>query len=356
MKIIIIGGGITGLYIGYMLNRYNIDFDIYERSSKIGGKLLNKKIFDKKIEYQIYPHHTHMINLLKELNINYKLDQKPISMINFYKKLFEKIKHIFDKYPIQNISVNDFAKKHLTNDEYMKFISYIADRKLDQMEISDYIKYNHDNLLKMNQSKYIININNELIEKLYLNIHNNVYVGHNVQQISYMPITNNYILTINDKFINADKIIMTSNMNIRLIIPNIIKSQFAKIESFNQLRIYYQYANDKDILSLDYICKDDDLLYESIIKNKKSTIKLLNAFLQSKYKISKYAYLDWKSAFHINKFKIKTDFYNKYGIILAIHPYANSLEGSCICAKKTFDIVQNNIYSKRSEFLYNIKI
>jgi hypothetical protein len=123
-----------------------------------------------------------------------------------------------------------------------------------------------------------------------------------------MPITNNYILTINDKFINADKVIMTTNMGIRLIIPHIIQSQFSKIISFNHLKIYYQYA-DNNTSSLDYISNDDDKLYKSVINEKKLAINLLNAYI-NKNKISKYEYQNWRNAYHINKFKIKTNFYN----------------------------------------------
>lgn len=352
MKIIIIGGGITGLYIGYMLNKYNIDFDIYERSSMIGGKLVNKKIFDKKVEYQIYHHHMHMINLLKELNIDYKIVNK-VNDIKFDTKLFEKIKQIFDKNPVKNITVDTFMKNNLSESEYNLFISYISDLKLNQMEISNYIKYNHDNILLINRSKETILINHDIIDKLSLNIRNNIYINYNVQQIAYMPITNNYILTVNDKFINADKVILTSNMGIHLIIPPIIQKQFLKIESFNYLKIYYQ-SPDKKISTLDYITKDQDILYESIIQNKETAINILNAYLNNKDKILKYTYQNWKNAYHINKYTIETNFYNKYNMILAIHPYSNSLEGSCVCAKDTFDIIQNEIYSKRSEYLFKI--
>ena len=339
MKIVIIGGGITGLYIGYMLKKHNIDFDIYERSNIIGGKIINNTVFDKEIKYQIYPHHTHMINLLKELNINYEINTIE-KTIKFNKKLFKKIKHAYKKNPIINISVSDFVKKHLTENEYKLFISYIIDRKLDLMEISDYMKFNHDDILKINRSKHQININYSLIEKLNLFIHNHIKINHNVQQISYMPITRNYLLLIDDKLINADKVILTTNMNIHLILPQLIQSQFTKIDSFNHLKIYYQ-SDDNNLSSIDYITNNNDILYESIILNKKSTINLLNKFFNNKIKISKYTYHDWKNAYHINKYTIETDFYIKYGMILAIHPYLNSLEGSCICAIKTFDIIQN---------------
>ena len=57
MKIIIIGGGITGLYIGYMFKKYNIDFDIYERNNIIGGKITNQKITNHKIANQTPVNH-----------------------------------------------------------------------------------------------------------------------------------------------------------------------------------------------------------------------------------------------------------------------------------------------------------
>ena len=322
MKIIIIGGGITGLYIGHMLKKNNIDFDIYECSSNIGGKIIKKNNFDKKVKYQLYPHHQNIINLMKELNIEINLIPKIDNKIIFDNKLFDKIKSIYTKKPINDILVDTFIKNNLTTAEYDIFSSYIRDLKLDQMEISDYMTYNHDDLLLINQSSQMIEIDYSIIEKLSANIKNNIYINHTVQNITYMPITNNYILSINDIFINANKLILTTNMNIQLRIPPIIQSQFKFIKSYNLLKI----CTPKKSY--------DDIDYPIIIKTK----------------LAKYSY---KNAYNINQKRIQINFYKKYNLILAIHPFQNSLEGSCICAINVINIIKKEIYSKRSEYLFN---
>ena len=335
MKIIIVGGGITGLYLGYLFKKHNIDFNIYERADIVGGKISNKKISNNLIKYQIYPHYKNMINLLNELDVNYKLSKNILPKKDLDVNLFNKIKTIYSKNPIKNISVDTFLKEKLSQTEYTLFLSYITDLKLDKMDISDYFKYNHDNILLTNQSTTYINIDYNIITKLSQSIQDYIYLNHNVQEITYMPLTNNYVLKINDIYINADVLILTTNMNIKLKIPPIIQSQFNKIKSYNVLQI---------------ISKNNNNLYKLVISND----KLASSLIKQKFNIDKYSYINWQNAYHINQSKIKTNFYSEYKLILAIHPYLYNLEGSCICAINTFNIIQKNIY-KKLDYLYTYK-
>jgi hypothetical protein len=294
MKIIIIGGGITGLYIGYMLKEMNIDFTIYEQNCYVGGKMNDTSL------YKIYPHFTNMIKLLKNFDTPIILKyNNPI--LKFDSKLFKKIKTLYLKLSPTNISVDEFIKKYLTTSEYNLFLSYIEHYHLHKMNVKDYFKYNHDNLLLMNQSQITINVDNKIIKYLHSSITNNVFVNHTVNEITYMPLTNKYLLKVNDIFINADKLILTSTMNIRLKIPHIITSQFTNILSYN-----------------------------------KQPTK-------------------WENTFYINQKEIKTNFYHKYNLILAIHPWLNNLEGSCLTAINTVNIIDRPMYIGNSEYLYKLK-
>jgi len=304
MKIVIIGGGITGLYIGYMLNKYGIDFNIYEKTNHIGGKMYKHK-------NQIYPHQKKIISLLNDLDINYKYNDV-IRHKQFDNKLFDKIRYIYSKDKQVDISVNKFLLENLTESEYDIFITFIRPLKLDEMEVSYYMAYQHDNIIETNQSKKVINIDNELISKLAGQIRNNIILNSNVQQITYMPITNNYMVTINDKFTSVDKIILTTVKDIQLIINKKIQSQLTKFQSYNWLKIDYAENN-----------------------NIKPILKYSNSYL-------------------IIKQRLKTNFYLDYSLILAIN-YINSIEGSCIIGKKTVDIILSNIYSKGSGYLYDIE-
>jgi len=342
MKIIIIGGGITGLYIGYMLKKYNIDFNIYEKSHYVGGKLYKNR-------FQIYPHQTNIINLLNELNIEYKYNNIK-SHIEYDQKLFDKIQYIYTKDRPIDISVRKFLIDILTKQEFDLFMTYIMPLKLDQMEISYYMTYQHNNILKINQSNKVIDINKELINKLTNPIKNNIILNSDVQQITYMPLTNNYMLTINDTIISADKIILTTISNIQLIIQKKITNQLYKFKSYNWLKIKYKTDKDK-IEQIDYISSDNDKLYKSIILNTVSANQLFDVFL--KKPILKYTYTNHPRSYFIINQRPKTNFYIDYNLLLAIN-YLNTIEGSCIIGKKIVDIILNQIYSKGSGYLYTI--
>ena len=50
MKIVIIGAGLTGLYLASMLKKINVDFEIYEKSSRPGGRIKTINFFDTDID------------------------------------------------------------------------------------------------------------------------------------------------------------------------------------------------------------------------------------------------------------------------------------------------------------------
>ena len=333
MKFTIIGGGITGLYIGYLLKLANIDFVIYEKSDILGGKITNKKIFNNYIKYQIYPHNKHILELLVKLDIPIQPTQLITKQSNINKELFNKIKQLYDTNPISNIITNDYLQNILSDTEYNYMIDLLSDTHLEQYEISTYMKYHHMQLISNSEAEYQYDIDYTLIEKLFTEIKDNIYTNHEVQEITHMPLTNNYLLKINDNLLNVDKLILTTNFNIKLNINSNIINQFTKIKSYN----YYKYiiqTNNK-LFYPNYTLKQNS---KNIISNFESNIN--------------YRYIRWNNAYHVNQSIINYDFYIDYGLILAIHPYLNNLEGSCLAALNTLSIIQKNIYSKRSEYLY----
>lgn len=74
--VLIVGGGICGLYAGYQLKKRKIPYRIFEASSRLGGQILA----DGKIEYggfEFSNEDTTLLKLCKELNIETeKLDKK----------------------------------------------------------------------------------------------------------------------------------------------------------------------------------------------------------------------------------------------------------------------------------------
>jgi protoporphyrinogen oxidase len=154
MKIVIIGAGLTGLYLALMLKSLNIDFEIYEKSSRPGGKIKTINVFNTNIECGselIQPHHFNLINLLKFLRIKSDTinSHKLLSLVdNLYEEKFNqllrKILYIYKKTKPQpsNISAYIYFQSILTITEFNFFRSHIFFAEdLLQNEISDYMKY-----------------------------------------------------------------------------------------------------------------------------------------------------------------------------------------------------------------------
>ena len=76
MKIIIIGGGITGLVAGYYLCKKDYEVEIYESSYFLGGQASALRINDNLVErayHHIFKNDIQLINLMQELGIINKL-------------------------------------------------------------------------------------------------------------------------------------------------------------------------------------------------------------------------------------------------------------------------------------------
>lgn len=399
MKVIIIGGGLTGLYIGYMLKKINVDFDLYEKSSKPGGRINTVKVFDTYIDCGaniILPQHLHMIGLLNKLGIELKYTK--ISTNSLYEQdkeqfhlYLNKIKSIYEKTKPINISAIIFIRSILKNEEWTLFKNHMTNINILQSEISNFMKYNFYDLYQ--NTDYVIqtvNSTQTLTDKLALLIQDHLYLGHRVQEITYQPLTNKYLLMVNDNYINADKVIIATNSkgcreNIRFNIPKEIYSQFDYIKSFNHLKLFTYHTSsintsniispnsllqtqsiisnisvsevNNKMLTMDYIIGTKaDILYDLIKKDSDSdkikVITILNRLLKNITNIDfppikDYAFCYWSNGYHVNIRQIKTDFYRSHGLILAgewVHPYHNTLEGSCMSAIETVKIINKYLF------------
>jgi protoporphyrinogen oxidase len=412
MKIVIIGAGLTGLYLASMLKKINVDFEIYEKSSRPGGRVKTVNIFNTNIECGsdlIQPHHFNVINLLKSLRIKSEIinGRKLLSLTdklseNSFNQLLTKILNAYKQTnpPPSNMSAYIYFQSLLTNTEFIFFKSHIFMEELLQNEISDYMKFlffdlkltNHFKCLDKIPDKFNctanqfikINQGSQLItDKLASFVQEKLNLNHLVQEITYMPLTNSYLLMINDSYISANKVIIATNasfQNIRLHLPKpILKSIFntKSIESMKIFTLHEKSIYDKikpndiiqtqsiftnicpvstNVLSMSYINGSKaNLLYE-LLSNPKSeknkTIQILNKLLTNISGINfspivDYAFCHWSNGYHINTKPVQTNFWSDYNLILAgewIHPYHNTLEGSCISAIETFNIISKPLF------------
>ena len=377
MKIIIIGASITGLYLGYLLKNINVDFEIYEKNNKIETKKSNL----------ILPYHYQIQFLLKRFKlIPTLIKTKHIYSIDIiddekhYLNLLIKIQKAFDKENPKNISANTFIQTVLSVSEYNSFIRRIFTIDILENEISDFMKYlfydlNPFNNLQCTKTKGLACYNNILsINRLALKVklaklvQEKINYGRNVQEISYMPITNSYLLRINGELVQADKLVIATDASIQKIylgLPKEILSAINNIKAKQVIKIYTYHkesikldkkiitqtiitdiekVNDKK-LSFRYVGTDDlsqytksELIdiFSKLLKN----IISIDDIIDIKIKINDYA-------IHINKNKIRSNFWDKYNLILAgewIHPYHEWLESSILSTELTFDIIRKDLY------------
>ena len=72
-KILIIGGGLSGLYLGYQLKKIGFSIKILEANTRIGGRIFTKKVQDTKIELGatwLWRYNKELLKLCNELDIS----------------------------------------------------------------------------------------------------------------------------------------------------------------------------------------------------------------------------------------------------------------------------------------------
>lgn len=401
MKITIIGGGLCGLYIAYLLKKVNIDYEIYEKSNRPGDNLKNIKIFGKDTSCGnrfILPYHLNMINLLNTLKIKYVTvsGKKLLSLTNLDEKTFNnilnKILNTYKKDLPTNIPAIVYIKSILSDDEYAIFKENLFIEQFLKNEISDFMKYlfhdlklsnkvmcdnNKDNCVQNNYIKIPeIEGTNAIINKLARYVQEKLNLNHNVQEITYMPITNSYLLLINDKLVQADRLIIATNISIKYItlnIPNVIKNNLNYIKPIKIIKLYtlhnkpIELKKDRVIQTQSIITNimihDSNILESTFIanssnnsllinKNRKEVIQILNKLFENitgiKFpKIIDYKFCKYNYGAHYNTKIIKTNFWNSHNLVFAgefVHPYHGWMEGSVMSALDTYKIVTKDLF------------
>jgi hypothetical protein len=438
MKVIIIGGGICGLYLAYLLKNINIDFEIHEKSSRPGGRIKSINIFNKNLEcgaQLIQPYHFNTIALLNKLKINTNIiDSKKIfgSIEEIDKDVFdmllEKISLSYKKDKPENMSAIDYISSIFSLRELNLFKAHIfSDSDLNN-EISDFMKYTFYDLKLNNQTKCIIpslhkvyesksesinvklepNCSNNkyitvqgglqvLTDKLALLVQEKLYLSSPVTSITYMPITNSYIIEANKRLINADYLVLATDASIkkiRLSVPKEIKYNISYVKPISVLRLYTLHSDTinigksiiGDLTQTQNILTNIEKIESNIIgslcignsetesdsnnttnflynlltgKDKsisnKEIKKILHKILQNIIgqelpPIQSFVACKWNYGSHYSKKQIKTNFWSKYNLLLAgewVHPYHNTIEGSVISALESFTIITKNLFEDK---------
>lgn len=379
-KIIIIGAGLTGLYLGYLLKMSNIDFEIYDKSNRPGGKLKSINLFNANLECgmdYIESNNLKIIELINKLNIRFDVVTKKIKYIDIkafnYDDICKKIRDNFNNYNTNElITMNTYIFLELTlNQIEFEQFKQIIDVNLLEMNIREFMQHSFNDIYAKIQS---MSIDNNILQsiqtqiqldhsmqtitdRLAVLVQEKLNLNHFVQEITYMPLTHTYMLMINNSYVQVDKLVLACNSSIKTIklnIPRNIKSQISNIKSFSMIKLFILFNSD-----MNHIIKSNEIIYtKSILTNiticptnskiinlnliNNSKTKLLFNLLSSDLKTSKYihkvkkilhkilsnifnqtiptinnfAYCKWTNGYHINLNIIQTNFWNHHNLIL----------------------------------------
>jgi hypothetical protein len=192
MKIAIIGSGISGLYLGNKLKNNNIEFNIFEKANKIGGrvKIINFDGIDviagagigrfnkDKLLYNLCDKFKVPIKRYKS-NIEYTFEKVDVLYIN------EKLKNIaknLSNIDRSKITFSQFAKNILENKLYKKFILSCGYTDFLHADIIDTIyDYGFDDVIS-GMEAFSINWN-ILLENMYKKLEKHIYLNKKVKNI-----------------------------------------------------------------------------------------------------------------------------------------------------------------------------
>jgi len=217
---IIIGSGISGLYIGYQLLEKGIkDFIILEKSNRIGGRVLTKDNLELGASI-FHSKQNNIMRLIYKLGLDKKLMELKGGKDTLYylknkgrldsgyvnerlDKLNNKLKNKL--YTNSKLSLQELAKKVLNNDDY----NFYKDMTKEWFEIKDQNAItsfrNIENVGKLYKMKDGLS---QIINKLSVILKDKIKLNYEVKNISYD----------NDKFIinkklNCDKLYLCTNMS-----------------------------------------------------------------------------------------------------------------------------------------------
>ena len=297
--IIIIGGGISGLYTAYKLKEMNnnIKILILEKDIKIGGRLGNYKFYGENVVIGAgvgREMDTKLTKLLKDLSIkinyfdiNYDFSKKiknPVDVIEIMeilKKNYKNEKGIFKNYAI----------KILGKELYKDFLISAAFQDFENSDVYDVLYNIIIDDIKGGGKR--ININwEELINKLskkvgLKNIKENIEVTKIDHLKNYLKISSK-----NKDYFYSKKIILATTINtIKKLLPK--NKIYDSIHGQPFIRIYGKFNKESSLIMENYINKPTivpSILQKIIPKNRENGIYMIsysdNKNAEILYKIS----------------------------------------------------------------------
>ena len=253
---IIIGGGISGIYAGYLLNnKYSVL--ILDSNNYIGGRIKEEPFHNTTLNMGAgIANSTNktVISLLKKFNIPYKTVSSGKKIISKNKQDFDinkaiyKIKKTYMLYKtkLYKLTFSQFLIRYFGKKFRNQYIKYSGYNDYVNGDVADYVKYNRINDHKLKSTVKIFLKWSDLINRLKKNL--NIRLNTTVKSINY---DDYYNIVTNNKIYKTKKIIFAITINpLNDIIKNSpelklqIKIDYEKyIGSIKYLRVYTYHKN-----------------------------------------------------------------------------------------------------------------
>ncbi len=242
--IIIIGAGISGLYLGYLLYKQKRDFIIIEKDKRYGGRVYVDKFLNKKVNLGAgigrLSKDKILYNLCRELRISVGVYDKivnysfnvDIPLLNYVKEL-KKIK---------------ITSKERSNTTFIEFLGKTLKNPEDFTKICGYTDYIHSDIIDtLYDYGFDDNVSGgkafsvkwqELLDKLYSMLKKHIYLGETVINID----RDRSIVFTDKSSYNYDKLVCSIPVNLaRPLFQDIEILEELECQTFS--RIYAKISN-----------------------------------------------------------------------------------------------------------------
>jgi hypothetical protein len=248
--IIIIGAGISGLYLGYLLKKSNREFIILEKEDRYGGRVQVGDFFNKQVVLGAgigrFEKDKILYNLCEELNVptqkyktninySFKVDIPLMCSVNYLKKIYKKNTNLRSK-----LNFLDFLYQYYEDAYNFIKISGYTDYIHADIEDTLYEYGFEDNVSGYEAFSIKWQI---LLDNLYNILKNNIHLNEEVIKCNTQE---SYIITNKGKYTYQNLICSTPVNIARKIFPNIEILSHLNCQSFS--RIYAKIGKNNDQL------------------------------------------------------------------------------------------------------------
>ena len=266
--IIIVGGGISGLFLAYKLLDTGLNILVLESSNRLGGRIQTFKQDSIQFECgaaRFHKSHAKLLSLIHELNLEEEIIELPKDIKYILRNKLEKYDYntknelnIHELFKKVFQSKNNLSKNILIKLSFFQYLILLFDQETalfikdafgydaEFIHLNAYVALNifGDDLFKDNDYFVLKNGLSQIIERLeeLLGKATNVIIKTNC---SLKDVFDNHILTTNEEKFNFNHLIMTIPQMNLLSIPYFKDNLLLRsVKPVKLLRIYAKYPKD----------------------------------------------------------------------------------------------------------------